>query len=211
MTQHTINTHLHFPPDFELPESCEISIRVQNITNRDAPRLHCQWGSNQLSSTRPIIFPVVVDSQSNTFGSRFSINVKISHQGTALLLDLEQDFRWAGGDHDTDIHLSPVGYIAAQKHWMPKIDYPADSELILKLIEMKTDDQPEIVVSEAVGLTAQMTPTYLKYDPSVIKPGQLYTLTGTFETHSRHRMPLGLKPAKLILMPEPVRTPAFGG
>lgn len=211
MTQHAINTFLHFPPDFELPEACEISIRVQDITKRDAPRLHSRWGSNQLPSTRPISFPVMVDSELNNIGSRFSINVKISHQGAALLLDLEQNFWWAGGDHDTDIHLSPVGYIAVEKSWMPRIGYPADSKLFVKLIEMTTDDQAEIIISEGVGLTAQITPIYVKYDPSMIKPGQLYALTGSFESHGQHRLSLGLNPTKLILMPETVQPPVFGG
>jgi uncharacterized lipoprotein YbaY len=211
MTQHTINTLLHFPADFELPSGCDISIRVQNVTNRDAPKLHSQWGSNQLPSTLPIHFPVVIDSELNDIGSRFSIHVKISHDGIPVLLDLEQIFWWAGGDHNTDIHLSPVGYIAVEKSWMPRIGYPADSKLYVKLIEMTTEGQPELIISETVGLTAQMTPIYLKYDQSMIKPGQLYTLTGSFEGYGQHRMSLGLKPAKLILKPEIVQPPFFGG
>ena len=208
MTQHTINALLHFPPDFELPEDCEISIRIQNITNRDAPRLHSKWGSNTLPSKRPINFSVIVDSDLVNIGSRFSIDVKIAHQGTALLLDLEQDFWWAGGDHDTDIHLSPVGYIAVEKFWMPRIGYPEDSKLFVKLT---TDDNREVVVSESVSLTKQITPFYLRYDPSVIKPGQLYALTGSFETYGQRQLSLGIKPAKLVLMPETVQAPAFGG
>lgn len=207
MSQHIVNALLHFPPDFELPEDCEISIRVLNITNRDAPGLHTKWGSNKLSSNRPINFSVIVDSDLNDIGSRFSIDVKISHQGTALLLDMEQNFWWAGGDHDTDIHLSPVGYIAVEKSWMPRIGYPEDSKLFVKLT---TDDNPEVVVSEGVSLTNLTAPFYLRYNPTVIKPGLLYALSGSFETYGQRQLSLGIKPAKLVLMHEAVLQPAFG-
>src|SRR5690349_14460243 len=170
MTQHTINVLLHFPPDYEVPEGCDINVRVQNVTDRTVPIPHGIWGSNILPSARPINFAVHVDSNLNAVGSRFVINVKIFHQNTALLLDIEREFHWAGGDHDADIHLSPVGYIAVEKTWMPRIGYPADSKLYIKLIEPVSDENSETLVCEGVGLTGQ-TNFYLKYDPSMIKPG----------------------------------------
>lgn len=208
MTQHTINALLHLPADYELPEGCDINIKVQNVTDRDAPTLHSIQGSNKLSSARPINLAIVVDSDLVQIGSRFSVDVNIAHQGTALLLDITQVFTWAGGDHDTDIYLSPVGCIAAKISFMPRIAYPEDSKLYVKLIENTTT--PEIIVSETVGLTAQTTPVYLNYDPSMIKPGQHYALLGSFETYSRQQLSLGLRPAKLILKPEKLQLTDFG-
>jgi hypothetical protein len=203
MTQHTINALLHFPPDYEVPEGCSINIKIQNATDRTTPILQGIWGSNTLPSERPINFAVNVDSNLNAVGSRFVINVKISHQQTALLLDTEREFYWARGDHDADIHLSPVGYIAVEKTWMPRIGYPADSKLYVKLIEPVSDENFETLVCEGVGLTTQPN-FYLKYDPSMIKPGRLYTLSGSFETYGQRRLSLGLHPAKLILKPDDV-------
>ena len=210
MPQHTINTLLHFPPRFELLPGCEISIKVQDISDRNAPKLHSQWGSNHLSSTLPINFPVVIDSEVNEVGSRFSINVKISFLDSQLLLDLDQTFWWGGGDHDTDIYLSTVSHIAVFKSWMPQIGYPADSKLFVKLVELNDDGQPGAVIDEAVGLTAQTTPIYLKYNPFKIWPGQEYALIGSFEGYGQKVLALGLKPGKLILQPQIEQTPIFG-
>ncbi|WP_256678356.1 hypothetical protein [Pseudomonas sp. PB101] len=209
MTQHRINALLHFPPDYEVPEGCDINVKVQNITDRTVPILHGIWGSNTLPSARPINFDISVDSNLNAVGSRYVINVKISHQNTALLLDIDREFHWAGGDHDADIYLSPVGYIAVEKTWMPRIGYPADSKLYVKLIEPVSDENDEALVCEGVGLTGEPN-FYLKYDPSMIKPGRLYTLVGSFETYGPRQLSLGLHPAKLILKPnDVVNLPGF--
>ncbi|MNQ60432.1 hypothetical protein D3C85_747110 [compost metagenome] len=210
MTQHTLTTTLHFPPDYKLPEDCSIDINIRNITDSNSTYPHCTWGSNKLPSGLPMQFTFNIDSDQANVGERFSMDVRIAHQGTALLLDVEQRFSWKGGDHTVDIYLSPVGWIAIQKTWMPRIGYPEDSKLFVTLLEKTPDGSPGIVLSEGQHLTQDIQPFYLHYDPLLVKPGQRYALTGTFETHGQGRLSLGLSPKELVLLPAPLQAPVFG-
>ncbi|WP_347904394.1 hypothetical protein [Pseudomonas purpurea] len=210
MSTHTVTATLHLPNNYKLPETGSTDIKVRNITDRATPFTHHVWGADRLPAESPWRFTFNIDSSVTEVGDTFAINVNMAHEGAALLLDIEHTFRWGGGDQEVNIDLSPVGYIAIKKAFMPRIGYPHDSKLIVKLIEKTTDGGPEVVLGEAVGLTADTRPVYLRYDPLVIKPGQRYALTGSFETLNRTLMTLGLKPNELVLMPEKVQTLSFG-
>lgn len=210
MITNTITTAFQFPQDYELPVEGGIEIKVRNITDRKSPITHSVWGSNRLPTESPWRFTFNIDPKQTEAGAMFAINVSINHQGVALLLDIEHTFRWGGGDQEVDIDLSPVGYIAIKKTFMPMIGYPVDSKLFVKLLEGTAEGVPEVVVSEAVGLTAAPRPFYLRYNPIMVKPGQRYKLKGSFETHGRKLLTLGLNPKELVLMPEQMQSPAFG-
>jgi hypothetical protein len=210
MSLYVITATFHLPDDYALPDTGGTEVKIRNITDRATPISHSVWGTPRLPTESPKRFTFNIDSDSTAVGDEFAINVNMTHEGTELLLDIEHTFRWGGDNEEVDIHLSPVGYISVHKTFMPRIAYPEDSKMTVKLIEKPADGGPEIVVTEGSILTAATQPFYLRYNPQTIKPAQRYRLTAVFEIHGGKYLTLGVHPRELVLMPEKKQM-SFGG
>jgi hypothetical protein len=210
MSLYTITAKLHLPTDYNLPEACDINIKIVNTTTTSTPSTLGVWGTNQCPAEFPWSFTFNIDSDTTEVGDKYSMHVNMKHESTNLLLDIEHTFRWGGGNQEIDIHLSPVGYISVRKTFMPMIDFPVDSKLTVKLSEKAIDRESEIVANEGSTLTASTQPFYVRYNPQDIKPGQRYRLSGLFEIHNGKHLALGLHPRELVLLPEKIQGLPFG-
>jgi uncharacterized lipoprotein YbaY len=164
----------HFPTNYVLPNKGSVEIRLQDLSDRDAPTTLFAWGSNQLP-VQPWCMQFGVEAQTPPpFGFSHSVSVSIRQGDGSLLVNEEKLFRHTPGQAQ-DINLSPSGHQYVEYLLRTRIARPADATWTAVLHE---SDDREAILGQATTRFSD-DGLYIDYDPALVIPGKKYSLSGT--------------------------------
>lgn len=186
----------HFPPDYSIPPQAQTRITLRN---RDTQAPLGTWSSSGRPSRGPwsFVFELPHDLRYN---SRIEIEFDMSVADVSLLADIRYHFRWRKDNQEETFHLSPPGYLYLSAALVPLIGTEENTLANLKLVALNDSGLPPYILCEEITLLRGAIPRYLRYDPSRVKPGQVYETQGTFG--SRRKFTLKPIPRSVVLQKE---------
>ncbi|WP_017905020.1 hypothetical protein [Pseudomonas asplenii] len=194
--KNVVTAVFHFPPDYAIPARAQTRI---SLRNRDTHALLGTWSSTELPARGPwrLVFELPQDLRYN---SRIEIEFDMSVDEVSLLADIRYNFRWRKDSQEAVFHLSPPGYLYLSAALVPLIGTDENTLANLKLVALNDSGLPPYILCEEITLLKGAIPRYLRYDPSRVKPGQLYETQGSFG--SRRKFTMKPIPRTVVLQKE---------
>ncbi|QXI29668.1 hypothetical protein [Pseudomonas vanderleydeniana] len=196
IAKNVVTAVFHFPPDYTIPPRAQTRITLRN---RDTHVVLGTWSSTELPPHSPWRFAFELQ-QDPRHNSRVEIEFDMSVDGAPLLADIRYSFRWRRDNQEEVFHLSPPGYLYLSAALVPLIGTDENTLASLKLVALNEPGLPPYILCEEITLLKGAIPRYLRYDPSRVKPGQLYETQGSFG--SRRKFTLKPIPRTVVLLKE---------